>query len=149
MHHPGDTLDTLPAQIRHIYLTERPKTSRRPHPPPTPPPSRPVEGVHAVVLGQRHRHVGLDLVPVVGIGLTVHEEREHELVAVARGAVADEVRDVVQRARLADAVALGGCSPHLVLERAGLATDGERVGEVCVSGHALQYGDHLPGRGEV
>ena len=60
----------------------------------------------AVVLGERDGHVGLDRVHVVGIAEAVDQERERERVAVARRAVADEVRDVVQRAGLAAAVAL-------------------------------------------
>ena len=97
------------------------------------------ESSSAVVLGQRHRHVRLNLVAVVRVGLAVQEEREDELVAIAGGAVAGEVGDVVERPGLADAVALGDRPLHLVLEGAGLAPDRQRVGEVRVARHLLEH----------
>ena len=61
--------------------------------------------VSAVVAGDRDRHPVLDRVCGVRDD-AVHQQRERERVAVARGAVADQVGDVVQRAGLAAAAAL-------------------------------------------
>ena len=74
----------------------------------------------AVVAGDRDGHPVLDRVGGVRDD-AVHQERERERVAIACGAVADQVGDVVQRAGLAAAARLSVRAVHLVGQRAGFA----------------------------
>ena len=65
--------------------------------------------------------------------------------AIARGAVADQVGDVVERAGLAAAVALGDRAVHLVLERAGLARRPPASWRSSRCPPSLEHGDDLRG----
>src|SRR4051812_14233189 len=72
------------------------------------------------VAGEGDRHLVLEDVGVPGLD-AVHQESEGEPPSRDGRAVADERRDVVQRAGLRVAAVLGGRAAHAVVDRAGAA----------------------------
>ena len=100
---------------------------------------------------QGDRDVVLD-----GVGFgdpdAVVEDREGEHLAVARGAVADQVRDPGEGAGLAHAASGGGRIAHPQFQRAGVARDGHAVAQQRPQGGRIQRHQqvaHLVGGGAV